>query len=65
MSNTEKRQISIEQAATLLGMSPQWVRYMLKRGLMPGIQYMKKGRWVIYKDEVMEFKRKHRNQEAS
>ena len=64
MSNTEKRQISIEQAASLLGMSPQWVRYMLKRGLIPGIQYAKGGRWVIYKEEVIEYKQRHRNQNA-
>jgi predicted transcriptional regulator of viral defense system len=56
----KQRQISVKQAAEILGKSPAWVRRMLSRRLISGYQYTNKGHWVISQIELEQFKERHK-----
>ena len=49
MTNTEVKNISIQDAAELMGKSPQFIRIGLQRGLLPfGTAVKMSSRWTYY-----------------
>jgi len=60
--NKKPQLISLDQAAEMLGMSRSWLTKELTRGTVPGYQYRPNSRWILYREDIEEYKKKHFNQ---
>lgn len=51
-----KMHLTTTRAAKILGVSNQTINNYRKRGILPGFQYIQRGRWLFKFDDVIRFK---------